>query len=242
VNTDELEFQAILEDVESLNKKAFGAELDITKLSFYAYSQVTDRYELLTSGSALGKGVGPLLISKREFTDPEKEIKTIAIPGKHTTAYFLFRTFYPTLTNTEELVFSDIEKAVLEEQVDAGVIIHENRFTYEARGLRKIADLGDLWEKKTGLPIPLGGIAIRRSIPYDIKQKVNAILKSSVEFAFANPDSSAAYVKEHAQEMDEVVRKKHIELYVNEYSIDLGESGKNAIETMFQFTGDSVFV
>lgn len=242
VNTGELEFQAVLEDVETLNKKAISAELDITKLSFFAFSQVTDRYELLTSGSALGKGVGPLLISKKEFSNPENEIKSVAIPGKHTTAYFLFRTFYPTLTNVEELVFSDIEQAVIDGKVDAGVIIHENRFTYEAKGLKKIADLGDLWEKKTGLPIPLGGIAIRRSIPFDIKQKVNSILKASVEFAFANPDSSNSYVQAHAQEMDENVRKKHIQLYVNEFSIDLGVAGKEAIEKMFQFTGDSVFV
>ncbi len=242
VKTDELQFLPVLEDVETLNKMALAAELDVTKLSFFAFSRIRDKYELLTAGSALGKGVGPLLISKHLISHPETEIKKIAIPGKNTTAYFLLQTFYPMLTNVEEMIFSDIEQAVLEGRADAGLIIHENRFTYESKGLKKIADLGELWEKKTGLPIPLGGIAIRRSIPFDIKQKVNAILKASVEFAFANPESSAQYVKDNAQEMDEEVRKKHIRLYVNEYSIDLGENGKDAIEKMFAFTGDSVFV
>lgn len=233
LQTNGLSFTPQLEDVETLNRLAEDEVLDITKLSFFALYNVRDRYELLPSGSALGRGVGPLLISKKQFTTTS-EIKTVAIPGKHTTAYFLFRTFFPALKNVKEMVFSEIEDAVLSGDVDAGLIIHENRFTYEAKGLKKIADLGELWEIETGNPIPLGGIAIRKSLPAEIKSAVGKLIRQSVEFAFANPHASDEYVKMHAQEMDEAVRKKHIELYVNEYSIDLGKEGNEAVEFMFK--------
>ena len=237
IDTVGFEFEPVLEDVETLNRKALNGELDITKLSFFAYSNVTDKYQLLSSGSALGRGVGPLLISKKKFENPKTEIKSIAIPGKHTTAYFLFRTFYPELTNVVQMVFSEIETAVLEGKVDAGVIIHENRFTFEEKGLLKIADLGELWEKQFQLPIPLGGIAIKRDLPSTTKNAVEAILRKSVEFAFENPDSSHEYVKAHSQEMSDEVCQKHIDLYVNSYSIDLGEDGRNAINKMFSVIG-----
>ncbi|MBK9414749.1 MAG: 1,4-dihydroxy-6-naphthoate synthase [Bacteroidetes bacterium] len=239
IDTEGLEFEVVLEDVETLNKKALAGESEISKLSFYAYTNVTENYQLLSSGSALGKGVGPLFISKRKFNDPENEIRSIAIPGKNTTAYFLFRTFFPKLTNVNEIVFSDIESAILDEKVDAGVIIHENRFTYETKGLLKIADLGEMWEQKTKLPIPLGGIVIRRDLDENTKKKVERILRKSVEYAFANPESSGEYVKLHAQEMSPEVRKKHIDLYVNSYSTDLGANGKNAIHEMFRIIGVS---
>jgi 1,4-dihydroxy-6-naphthoate synthase len=239
IDTEGLEFEVVLADVETLNKKAISGESVISKLSFFAYTNVTEKYQLLSSGSALGKGVGPLLISQKKITDPINEIGSIAIPGKNTTAYFLFRTFYPDLTNVKEIVFSDIESAVLEGKVDAGVIIHENRFTYETKGLIKIADLGDLWEQKTKLPIPLGGIVIRRDLDENTKKKVERVLRKSVEYAFANPDSSNEYVKLHAQEMSPEVRKKHIDLYVNSYSTDLGPGGKDAIHEMFRIIGVS---
>ncbi|MBP6531978.1 MAG: 1,4-dihydroxy-6-naphthoate synthase [Bacteroidia bacterium] len=239
IDTEGLEFDVAYEDVETLNRRAMNGELEITKLSFFAFSKVSDKYQLLSSGSALGKGVGPLLISKKKFANPATEINSIAIPGKNTTAFLLLRTFYPELSNVTELVFSDIESAVLDGKVDAGVIIHENRFTYESKGLIKIADLGDLWEKKTQLPIPLGGIAIRRDLSEDEKKKVERVLRKSVEFAFANPDSSYEFVKAHAQEMSEDVRKKHIELYVNSFSIDLGDKGKKAIHEMFNIIGET---
>jgi len=239
IETEGLQFEVSLEDVETLNRKAISGQLEITKLSFFAFSKVSEKYQLLSSGSALGKGVGPLLISKKKFIDPTKEIKSIAIPGKNTTAYFLFKTFYPELTNVNEMVFSDIEGAVLEEKVDAGVIIHENRFTYESKGLLKIADLGDLSEKKTHLPIPLGGIAIRRDLEEDVKKKVERVLRKSVEYAFADPESSADYVKKHAQEMSVEVRKKHIELYVNSFSVELGDAGRKAIHEMFRIIGQN---
>ena len=245
IDTEGLQFEAHLADVETLNKKAIAGEAEISKLSFFAFANITEHYQLLSSGSALGNGVGPLLISMKKFNDPEKEIKSIAIPGKNTTANFLFRTFFPKLTNANEFIFSDIESAILDGKVDAGVIIHENRFTYETKGLLKIADLGDLWEQKTKLPIPLGGIVVKRDLNENVKKKVERILCKSVEFAFANPDSSSEYVKMHAQEMSTEVRKKHIELYVNAYSIDIGITGKQAIHEMFRIIGvsdENIFV
>ncbi len=229
IDTSGFTFDVRLADIETLNQQAIIGKLDITKISFGVYNQIQDAYELLTAGSALGIGVGPLLISKKEFLNPKKDIKTVAIPGKNTTAFFLFKMFYPELLNTKEMIFSDIERAVIEEEVDAGVIIHENRFTYQAKGLKKISDLGELWEQKTGQPIPLGGIAIKRNLDENIKRKINSLLRKSVEFAFANPEESLEYVKEHAQEMSEEVREKHIHLYVNEYSKELGENGRKSI-------------
>lgn len=233
IDTRGYSFEVKLSDIEKLNQQAINGELDITKISFGVYPKIKDTYELLTAGSALGIGVGPLLISKKEFLNPKKEIKTVAIPGKNTTAYFLFKMFYPELNNTVEIIFSDIERAVLDDEVDAGVIIHENRFTYQLKGLKKISDLGELWEIKTGQPIPLGGIAIKRNLDITIKRNVNDLIRKSVEFAFANPEESFGYVEKHAQEMSEEVRKKHIQLYVNNFSIDIGEIGKNAILKFF---------
>lgn len=212
---------------------------DIIKLSFRAYMEVSDTYQLLTAGSALGSGVGPLIISKKSFDHPESEIKSVAIPGKYTTANLLFSVFYPRITNKEEMVFSSIEDAVLADHTDAGVIIHENRFTYQARGLKKIADLGALWEIRTGQPIPLGGIAIRRALPDNVKNDINRFVHASVAFALSHPEASAEYVKSNAQEMDPEVRKKHIELYVNEFSLDLGPSGKKAIRQLFEMAVNS---
>lgn len=233
IDTNGFSFDVKLSDIEKLNQQAINGELDITKISFGVYLRIKDTYELLTAGSALGIGVGPLLISKKEFSNPQKEIKTVAIPGKNTTAYFLFKMFYPELNDIREIIFSDIERAVLEGEVDAGVIIHENRFTYQLKALKKVSDLGELWENKTGQPIPLGGIAIKRNLDDAIKRNVNALIRKSVEFAFANPEESSEYVAKHAQEMSEEVRKKHIQLYVNNFSIDIGEIGKNAILKFF---------
>lgn len=233
IDTRGLSFEAKLSDIEKLNQQAINGEFDITKISFGVYSRIRDTYELLTAGCALGIGVGPLLISKKEFSNPQKEIKTVAIPGKNTTAYFLFKMFYPELRDVREIIFSDIERSVFEGEVDAGVIIHENRFTYQSKGLKKISDLGELWENKTGQPIPLGGIAIKRNLDETIKREVNDLIKKSVEFAFANPEESYKYVEKHAQEMSEEVRNKHIHLYVNNFSIDIGEIGKKAILKFF---------
>lgn len=235
IDTEGLEFNVIMEDVESLNKKAFDGDINITKLSYHAYAYLTDKYVLLNSGSALGKGCGPLVVGsqKLEVGSFDASIK-IAIPGKLTTANFLFSLAYPLATNKIEMVFSEIEGAVLSGKVDAGLIIHENRFTYEQKGLKKIIDLGEYWEDKTKLPIPLGGIVIQRNLSDEIKHKVNRVLQKSVEYAFANPKASLIYVKQHAQEMSEEVMYKHIALYVNNYSIDLGKEGKAAIKKLFE--------
>jgi len=235
VDLEGLDFDVRLADVEALNTAAFDGEVDISKLSFHAYAYCADRYVLLDAGSALGRNCGPLLISQRPITIAEATAGQlrIAIPGKYTTANCLLGYAFPLATDKTELLFSEIEPAVVDGRYDAGLIIHENRFTYEAKGLRKIIDLGEYWESTTGAPIPLGGIVIRRSLSDAVKQAVNRVLRRSVEYAFAHRDASLPYVRAHAQEMDETVMYKHIDLYVNQYSVDLGEDGRRAIELLF---------
>ena len=237
IDTEGLEFELKLEDVETLNNSAQQGKLDITKLSFHAYGYVTDKYILLKSGSALGFNCGPLLVKKKlnnlEKQDPFNELSRVAIPGKLTTANFLFSLAYPKHQNKIEMVFNQIEDAVINSEVEAGLIIHESRFTYQDKGLEKIIDLGEYWESLIHAPIPLGGIVIKRDFETELQQKVNRLIKKSVEFAFKNPESCMAYVKAHAQEMSEEVMKKHIQLYVNDFSIDLGHKGLDAIEMLF---------
>jgi 1,4-dihydroxy-6-naphthoate synthase len=237
IDTEGLEFEVLYEDVETLNQKAFAEQLDITKLSFHAYAYVAENYALMDSGSALGFGVGPMLISRKEISISEMSSQqsalSIGIPGKYTTANFLLSLAFPDATNKKEIVFSGIEDAVLNDEVDLGLIIHENRFTYQDKGLKKVIDLGEYWETRTGCAIPLGGIVIKRSLPEDVKLKVNRILRKSVEFAFANPKSGLEFIRSHAQEMSEEVMYKHIELYVNKYSVDLGEEGRKAVKLLF---------
>ncbi len=240
IDTEGLDFEVYLGDVEDLNQKAFNNELDITKLSYHAYGYLTENYVLLDAGSALGKGCGPLLITKpnthhASHTTLNKPLSTlkIAIPGKYTTANFLLSIAHPEATNKVEMLFSDIENAVLTGKVDAGLIIHENRFTYQQKGLEKIIDLGEYWEQTTENLIPLGGIVIKRDLPNETIQKVNKLLRKSIEFAFENPESPLDYMQCNAQEMDKKVMMQHVELYVNKYSIDLGEEGKTAISKMF---------
>ncbi|QKJ32545.1 1,4-dihydroxy-6-naphthoate synthase [Mucilaginibacter mali] len=236
IDTEGLDFEVHYEDVETLNQKAFRGELDVTKLSYHAFAYVANKYVLLDSGSALGFGVGPLLISKKEISVNDLKNNPaykIGIPGKYTTANFLLGLAFPEATNKEVLVFSDIENAVLDDRVDIGLIIHENRFTYQDKGLKKIIDLGDYWEKQTGCAIPLGGIVANRNLPADVLQKLNRVLRKSVEFAFANPKSGLEFIRSHAQEMSEEVMYKHIDLYVNQYSVELGTEGRKAIQLMF---------
>lgn len=239
IDTEGLDFGVFYDDVETLNQKAIRGELDITKLSYHAFAYVTDKYVLLDAGSALGFGVGPLLICKKDPEDLRSRLKTqgsklkIGIPGKYTTANFLLGLAFPNATNKVELVFSEIEDAVLNGSIDIGLIIHENRFTYQDKGLKKVIDLGDYWEKQTGCAIPLGGIVANRKLPLDIQHKINRVLRKSVEFAFANPRSGLEFIRSHAQEMSEDVMYKHIELYVNKYSVNLGAEGKKAIKLLF---------
>jgi len=235
IDLEGLEFSTRLADVEALNHAAFAGRADVTKLSYHAYAFCIGDYVLLDAGSALGRNCGPLLISKRAIS--REEIATgrlhIAIPGKYTTANFLLGLAFPAAQDKTALVFSEIESALLHDRFDAGLIIHENRFTYAARGLKKIIDLGEFWEGETGAPIPLGGIVIKRSIPDDVKQRVNRVIRRSVEYAFAHRTASLDYVRAHAQEMSEDVMYKHIDLYVNEYSVDLGTDGRRAVELLF---------
>jgi 1,4-dihydroxy-6-naphthoate synthase len=236
IDTEGLEFDLRMMDVEALNLAAFSGTIDVTKLSYHAYAYCTSDYVLLDAGSALGRNCGPLLISKREISSEELasgKLK-IAIPGKYTTANFLLGLAFPKLTDKTPMIFSAIEQAVLDGSYDAGLIIHENRFTYEAKGLKKIIDLGEFWEGTTGAPIPLGGIVIKRSLPHEIKEKMNRILRKSVEFAFANRSVSLPYVRDHAQEMSEDVMYKHIDLYVNDFSTDLGAEGRRAVKLLFE--------
>jgi 1,4-dihydroxy-6-naphthoate synthase len=236
IDTEGLDFEVFYDDVETLNQKAFRGELDITKLSYHAFAYAADKYILLDAGSALGFGVGPLLISKSVFSISDFENNPslkIGIPGKYTTANFLLSLAFPQAANKQELVFSDIENALLDGRVDIGLIIHENRFTYQDKALHKIIDLGDYWEQRTGCAIPLGGIVANRNLPLHVQHKINRALQRSVEFAFANPKSGLEYIRSHAQEMSEEVMYKHIDLYVNKFSVDLGVEGKKAVKLLY---------
>ena len=233
VDTEGLTFKVTYADVEVLNERALRGELDVTKLSYHALGYVRDTYALLRSGSALGRGVGPLLIANAPLDEEALRNSVVAVPGRYTTAHFLFRLAYPTVMQTRQLLFSAIEAAVRSGEVGAGVIIHENRFTYAERGFVKLRDLGEYWEATYGAAIPLGGIVVRRSLPPAIQRKVQRVLRRSVAYALKNPEVSAAYVRAHAQEMDPVVIQKHIALYVNDFTLDLGEEGERAIRTLF---------
>lgn len=235
IDCEGLEFDVRMADIEALNHATFAGEPDISKLSFHAYAYCADTFVLLDAGSALGRNCGPLLISKRPIDrgEVERGQLSIAIPGTYTTANFLSGLAFPAARNKTQVLFSEIEPALLEGRFDAGVIIHENRFTYEGKGLRKIIDLGEFWESETGAPIPLGGIVVKRSLPDDVKRAVNRVMRRSVEYAFAHREASLPYVRAHAQEMSEQVMYQHIDLYVNEYSVDLGTEGRRAVRLLF---------
>ncbi len=235
IDTQGIDFDYIMADVEELNRLAFRGEIDITKISFHAYAYIADKYKILDSGSALGRNNGPLLISKRQIS-PEQvpNLNTIAIPGKHTTANLLLHLAFDKLPLLKEYLFSDIEEALIKEEVDAGLIIHETRFTYQQRGLKKILDLGEFWEQTTGLPVPLGGIIIHRKIDSKIQKKIQEILRSSVQFAFENPNEPYKFIRQYAQEMDDQVMYNHIKLYVNQFTISLGNEGRKSIRTLLE--------
>ncbi len=233
IDTEGMEFNLILADVEELNQLATKGEIDITKLSYHAYAYVSQTYKLLDAGSALGNNNGPLLISKHKIYPDEVNDISVAIPGKMTTANLLLSIAYPKLANKKEYLFSDIEEVVLSGEMDAGLIIHENRFTYQQKGLRKIIDLGEFWESKTQMPIPLGGIVVNRKLSEETQQTINKLLRKSLEYAYANPASSLGFIKQYAQEMNEEVMHKHIDLYVNDYSLSLGEKGRAAIKCLY---------
>ncbi len=235
IDTGEFDFDVMLEDVETLNKWAIEGRLDITKLSFPAFFQSLDNYILLNSGSALGKGVGPLLVTNPTSLPSSDYLseKPVFLPGENTTANLLFSFAYPEAKNKNYILFSEIEETVLKNSDSFGVIIHENRFTYQQKGLRKITDLGEFWENKMKVPIPLGGIAIKRKIDRLTSLKVDSLIRQSLEFAFADYPAVTGFVKEYSQTMSEDVMRKHIDLYVNQYSLSLGPDGTNAIQSLY---------
>lgn len=255
IDTEGLQFEPVLEDVETLNRWALEGKLDITKLSFPAFFRSLDNYVLLNSGSALGKGVGPLLVTAhKEFSINNIQYSTIVLPGANTTANLLFSFAYPDATNKIFMRFDKIEEYVLSNKESLGVIIHENRFTYQQKGLSKLMDLGEYWETTMKVPIPLGGIAIKRSVDRFISLKVEKLIRKSLEFAFTGYPMVPNYVKQHSQAMSEEVMRQHIELYVNNFSLNLGHEGKNAIlalssvyasgntETQTAFSGHHIFL
>jgi 1,4-dihydroxy-6-naphthoate synthase len=233
VDTEGITFDYFLADVEELNRKAFIADVDVTKISYHAFAYVAKDYYILDSGSALGYKNGPLVISKTSINPENFASLHIAIPGKFTTANLLMSIAWPDATHKTEYIFSDIERAILSGEVDAGLIIHETRFTYQSKGLRKFADMGEYWERLTGLPIPLGSIVIKRNIPEDVALKVNRILKRSIDYAYMDSLASYTFVCQNAKEMDSTVMNNHIKLFVNEFTSNLGLYGRRAVETLY---------
>ena len=258
IDTEDLQFKEILLDVETLNHKALKAELDVTKVSCRAFGNLRDNYALLRAGGALGRGCGPLVVTKHDYSMEELRNKRIAIPGKLTTAFLLLQLFdpafiraysntplhlyglgYPAPTPTTdpgpltpvviEMPFHKIMDAVTNEEVDAGLIIHESRFTYPSYGLKQIIDLGEWWEKETGLPVPLGGIIARRALGENLIRQIDTLLRLSVEHAFRNRAEPMDYIKKHSQELSDDVINQHINLYVNDFSIDIGQEGEKAV-------------
>ncbi len=234
LDTGDLRFEVAHEDVETLNAWALEGRLDVSKISYGVLPAIAKDYVVLSAGGALGHGVGPLLVSRPGLGPFRPEAARVAIPGRHTTAHLLFSLAYPGAERKEFMVFSAVEEAVLRGAVDAGVIIHESRFTYAAKGLVKLLDLGELWERRTGAPVPLGGIVARRTLDPAVRREVDRLVRRSVEHARANHPRISDYVRRHAQEMDEAVMRQHIDLYVNEHSLDLGGSGRRAVETLLE--------
>lgn len=234
IDTGSYRFSTRLEDVQSLNEWALGGKWPISKISYGVWPLLADRYRLLDAGGALGFGVGPLLISRAPIHLEEMTNKRIAIPGKNTTAHHLFSMAFPDATLKEFLVFHEIEEAVLSGRVDAGVIIHENRFTYAQKGLVKLMDLGAYWEEQLQCPVPLGGIVIRKDLPEALDQEISALIRQSIQYSWQHYPLLSDYIKSHAQEMSEDVMRQHIELYVNDYSLSLGEKGQKAVNTLVE--------
>lgn len=233
IENKDFEFELKIADVEELNRMILNSELDVSKISYHLYLFVNDNYQILNAGSALGNNNGPILISKYKiYPDEIKDLK-VAIPGKYTTANLLFSIFYPHITNKPEYLFSDIEEVIMSNEVDAGLIIHETRFTYMKKGLKKIIDLGEKWETEMKQPLPLGGISIKRNLPEDLKIKINQLISKSVSYAFENPLGTYSYIKQYSQSLSEEVIQNHINLYVNDFTIDLKEKGRKAIEILF---------
>jgi len=233
IDTEGVSFDWFLADVEELNRRAMEGTVDVTKMSFHAYAMAAANYLILDSGSALGRNNGPLVVSRRKIYPDELDNALIAIPGRYTTANLLFSIFWPGASRKREYLFSDIPEAVLSGEADAGLIIHETRFTYLSLGLRKVADTGEYWEKMTGMPVPLGGIVVNRGVNEDIAGKVSRSIRRSIEYAWADPSASVEFIRRNAREIDTAVTKEHISVFVNNFSLSLGQEGKAAIARLY---------
>ncbi len=239
IDTGDLRFEYILEDVETLNRRAMEGRYDISKISYSVLSQLLDSYRLLRSGSALGRGVGPLLLTREPLpagTDIAAFLQQarIAIPGRWTTANFLLNSAFPDAQRREVVLFSEIEQALLDGKYDAGLVIHESRFTYAERGLHCLMDMGQWWEAGTGMPIPLGGIVLKKEIPAEDARQIETLIRASVQYAWEHYPALGEFITRNAQEMSEEVMRKHIELYVNAYSLDLGREGRAVVTDMIE--------
>ena len=239
IDTEGLQFDPYLTDVEDLNLLAFKGSLDVTKISFHAWLHVWRQYRILNAGSALGKGCGPVLVARNQCLDPRFHSLSVAIPGEYTTANLLLRLAYPNIKEKKVFVFSDIERAVLDGLTDAGVLIHENRFTYPGKGLILLRDLGEFWEESSNAPIPLGGIMVHRRIPTDIASKINRLIRLSLEHALADPEGTLPYMRKFAQSMDQDVLDAHLKTFVNEFSLDLGTTGRHAIAVLIDRSAEA---
>ncbi|MDA3882806.1 MAG: 1,4-dihydroxy-6-naphthoate synthase [Bacteroidales bacterium] len=239
IDTKGIQFKTHIADVEELNNMARGEILDCTKISFHAFSKIYSQYSILDSGSALGFANGPLFICKKNSISSLNTNSIIALPGEHTTAHLLFSIAFPEYTNKTYMLFSDIEDAIETGKVDAGVIIHENRFTYAERGFEAVCDLGNYWEELTHTPIPLGAIAIHKRVPPATAQTVNTLIRESIEYAREHTESAMPFIQTHAQDLSPEIISKHIELFVNDFSIHLQDSGKQAIRTLFTKAAES---
>lgn len=229
IDTGNLQFEPVLADVEQLNEMAFEGRLDVTKLSYHAWLHVWKDYQVLDAGSALGRGNGPLLVSKRSITEDSFPSLLFAVPGKYTTANMLLQLAYPSILRRKNILFSKIGEAILSGEVDAGVLIHESRFTYENEGLLLIRDLGNFWEESTGEAIPLGGIMVHRRLPSEVRLQINQLLHASLNHANSNPSGTVSYMKRYAQLIDDEVLQAHLTMFVNEFTGDLGSVGRQSI-------------
>lgn len=228
-----IEFRERLEDVETLNSLALDGTLDITKISYHAFGHLRAQYALLRSGSALGRGCGPLVVARPGTSLPDLRQGVVAIPGRLTTAALLLRLYDPAVANLAVMSFDRIMETVSGGQAAAGLIIHESRFTYPRYGLEKLLDLGEWWERTFKVPIPLGGILGRRSLGRETLLEVEAGIRESLLYARSHTTEVVDYCRQHSQEMDEEVMKSHIELYVNDFSLDLGREGFAAVQRLF---------
>lgn len=242
IDTEGLDLELKMSDIENLNGDAIKSIPHISKISYAVYPLIADRYTILNSGSALGRGNGPLLVSRRAIYPDEMHDATVAVPGMHTTANLLMERLFPDVRRKKPYLFSDITEAVMSGECDAGVLIHEGRFVYEKHGLRLIADLGVEWEKETGLPLPLGAIAVSNEIDDYTKIKIDRVIRRSIEYAMANPKDSFPFVKTNARELDDDVIAEHIDLFVNDYSINLGDEGRKAVRELLGISEKTIFV